>query len=148
MGGMGRAASATDVRFRQTHVPASLLLPMGRNGPAFLAFSNFKAYTEWNQSLVYATTAAYYADAARRRAGLSIRAGAKCPPTACRKRAACRSFWRGRATRSARSMALSAAQTRDAIRQAQIKFGLPADGYPSDELFAAPAQRLISSSVS
>ena len=40
---------------------ASLLLPMGRNGPAFLAYPNFRVYLEWNQSLVYSTTAAYYA---------------------------------------------------------------------------------------
>src|SRR3954466_3226032 len=29
-------------------LPASLLLPMGRTGPAFLAYPNFAAYTEWN----------------------------------------------------------------------------------------------------
>src|SRR5580700_6987652 len=40
---------------------ASLLLPMGRFGPAFLAFDNFQAYLKWNSSLVYSTTAAYYA---------------------------------------------------------------------------------------
>ena len=40
---------------------ASLLLPMGRHGPAFLAYPNFDVYTQWNQSLVYASTAAYYA---------------------------------------------------------------------------------------
>ena len=33
---------------------------MGRNGPAFLAYPNFKAYTEWNAAMVYATTAAYF----------------------------------------------------------------------------------------
>jgi lytic murein transglycosylase len=42
-------------------LPASLILPMGRNGPAFLAYPNFKAYTEWNAAIVYATTAAYFA---------------------------------------------------------------------------------------
>src|SRR5882672_7804442 len=42
-------------------VPASLLLPMGRYGPAFLAYDNFQAYLKWNASLVYSTTAAYYA---------------------------------------------------------------------------------------
>ena len=41
--------------------PASLLLLMGRNGPAFLAYPNFRIFTEWNQSLNYATTAAYLA---------------------------------------------------------------------------------------
>ena len=42
------------------NLPASLVLPMGRNGPAFLAYPNFKAYTEWNAAIVYATTAAYF----------------------------------------------------------------------------------------
>ncbi len=41
--------------------PASLLLPMGRNGPAFLAYANFQPFLQWNQSLVYVTTAAYLA---------------------------------------------------------------------------------------
>ncbi|HQF31705.1 MAG TPA: lytic murein transglycosylase [Hyphomicrobiales bacterium] len=40
---------------------ASLLLPMGKDGPAFLAYPNFRVYFEWNQSLVYSTTAAYLA---------------------------------------------------------------------------------------
>src|SRR4029079_11440999 len=42
-------------------MPASLLLPMGRFGPAFLAYANFAAYTEWNNSLIYSTTAGYLA---------------------------------------------------------------------------------------
>ena len=58
-------------------MPASLLLPMGRTGPAFLAYANFAAYTEWNNSLIYSTTAGYLAsriagaaaDAAASRAG-------------------------------------------------------------------------------
>ena len=43
------------------NLPASLLLPMGRTGPAFLAYPNFAAYTEWNNSLIYSTTAGYLA---------------------------------------------------------------------------------------
>ena len=38
-----------------------MLLPMGRTGPAFLAYANFAAYTEWNNSLIYSTTAGYLA---------------------------------------------------------------------------------------
>ena len=41
---------------------ASLLLLMGRNGPAFLAYPNFDVYLLWNQSLNYATTAAFLAN--------------------------------------------------------------------------------------
>ena len=40
---------------------ASVILPMGRNGPAFLAYPNFDVYFEWNKSFVYVTTAAYFA---------------------------------------------------------------------------------------
>ena len=43
------------------NMPASLLLPMGRMGPAFLAYANFGVYTEWNNSLIYSTTAGYLA---------------------------------------------------------------------------------------
>ena len=34
---------------------------MGRFGPAFLAYDNFQVYLQWNQSLIYSLTAAYYA---------------------------------------------------------------------------------------
>jgi len=40
---------------------AAVLLPQGRNGPAFLAYPNFSVYFEWNQSFVYVATAAYFA---------------------------------------------------------------------------------------
>lgn len=40
---------------------ASVVLPMGRNGPAFLAYPNYNIYLEWNQSFVYTLTAAYLA---------------------------------------------------------------------------------------
>ena len=39
-------------------MPVSLVLPMGRFGPAFLAYNNFQVYLKWNQSLMYALTAA------------------------------------------------------------------------------------------
>ncbi|QFT32626.1 lytic murein transglycosylase [Roseibium porphyridii] len=43
------------------NLPASLLLPQGRKGPAFLAYPNYNIYLEWNQSFIYTTTAAYFA---------------------------------------------------------------------------------------
>src|SRR5262249_54803736 len=42
-------------------MPASVVLPVGRFGPAFLAYDNFQAYLRWNQSLNYSLTASYYA---------------------------------------------------------------------------------------
>ena len=40
---------------------ASILLPQGHKGPAFVAYPNFRVYFEWNQSFVYVLTAAYFA---------------------------------------------------------------------------------------
>jgi membrane-bound lytic murein transglycosylase B len=85
-------------------MPASLLLPMGRTGPAFLAYPNFAAYTEWNNSLIYSTTAGYLAT---RIAGAPPmrqppRRSRNCRSTSSRS---CSSFWCARASMSARSTA-------------------------------------------
>jgi lytic murein transglycosylase len=115
-------------------VPASLLLPMGRHGPAFLAFSNFKVYTEWNQSLVYATTAAYYAT---RLAGAPAynKGKADIPAYGLQETRNLQELLMRHGYDVGKLDGIIGAATRDAIRQAQIKFGLPADSYPSDELF-------------
>jgi lytic murein transglycosylase len=42
------------------NLPASLILPQGHKGPAFLAYPNFNVYFEWNQSFTYVLTAAYF----------------------------------------------------------------------------------------
>lgn len=45
----------------QADLPASLILPQGHKGPAFLAYPNFNVFFEWNQSFTYVLTAAYFA---------------------------------------------------------------------------------------
>jgi len=112
---------------------ASLLLPMGRFGPAFLAFDNFQAYLKWNSSLVYSTTAAYYAT---RLAGApAMQRGSGTPPPFSVEQ-----------TRELQQYLIRAGHdvggadgklgtsTRQAVRAMQIKFGLPADSYPTVEL--------------
>ena len=42
-------------------VMASVLLPQGHKGPAFLVYPNFRVFIEWNESLIYITTAGYFA---------------------------------------------------------------------------------------
>ncbi len=60
---MGRLGGETgrNGALRKDQFPAALLLPMGRLGPAFLAYHNFDVYLNWNNSLVYSLTAAYFA---------------------------------------------------------------------------------------
>jgi lytic murein transglycosylase len=116
-------------------VQASLLLPMGRNGPAFLAYDNFKVYTEWNQSLVYAITASYFATRLN---------GA---PALHKGRAEVQTFNAQEVFELQRLLTKHGwtvgeidgkmgLQTRQAVKQAQLKYELPADSYPTAELVA------------
>ncbi|MCB1358303.1 MAG: lytic murein transglycosylase [Maritimibacter sp.] len=41
---------------------ASIIVPNGHGGPAFIAYPNFDIYFEWNQSFTYVLTAAYFAN--------------------------------------------------------------------------------------
>lgn len=44
------------------NMPASLLLPMGKNGPAFLTYPNFRRVMQWNKSELYALSVCFLAD--------------------------------------------------------------------------------------
>ena len=117
------------------NVQVGLHLPMGRNGPAFLTYPNFDIYLEWNKSLVYCTTAAYYAT---RLAGAPALARGNAPVETLslaetkelQQLLARRGFDVGKID------GVVGAATRDAIRTMQTKYGLPADGYPNAELLA------------
>jgi len=116
-------------------VPTALLLPMGRLGPAFLAYANFKVFLAWNASSVYSTTAAYFA---------TRLAGA--PPVSRGKgQIAALSFTQIKELQRRLMQAgydtggtdgIIGEQTRDAVRQVQLRLGLPADAYPTQELLA------------
>jgi lytic murein transglycosylase len=117
------------------NLPASLLLPMGRNGPAFLAYQNFDVYLEWNSSLVYSTTAAYFATrlAGAPRVGrgrgavdnLSV-AEVKQLQTALSKRG----YDVGKID------GIIGEQTRQAVKDVQLKLGMAADSYPTPQLLS------------
>lgn len=117
------------------NLPAGLVLPMGRNGPAFLAYPNFDIYLEWNKSLVYTTTAAYYAT---RLAGGPVLNKGNGPVEALglaetkliQQLLAKRGFDVGKID------GVMGAASRDAVRSMQVKYGMPADGYPTAELLS------------
>jgi hypothetical protein len=116
-------------------LPASLLLPMGRTGPAFLAYPNFAAYTEWNNSLIYSTTAGYLAT---RIAG-SPPMRHPAAPVAQLPFAELREMQQllVRAGFNVGKVdGIMGQQSRTAVKAMQIKYGLPADSWPSAELLA------------
>ncbi len=45
-----------------SNMRASLILPMGYNGPAFLVYRNFRAILRWNRSILYALSVGHLSD--------------------------------------------------------------------------------------
>jgi lytic murein transglycosylase len=116
------------------NMPASLLLPMGRSGPAFLAYPNFTTvYLDWNNSLVYSTTAGYYAT---RLAGAPPLAKGNPEPFTAAETKQLQALLARQGFDVGKIDGVLGAGTREAIRAMQIKYGLPADSYPSHELLS------------
>lgn len=116
---------------------ASLLLPMGRNGPALLAYPNFRIYTSWNQSLTYATTAAHLA---MRMAGAPYLGRGNGQPVASLSYDQTKEL---QVLLTKRGFDVGAADgklgagTRKAVKDVQKKLGFPADSYPTPELLSS-----------
>jgi membrane-bound lytic murein transglycosylase B len=126
------------------NLPASLLLPMGRTGPAFLAYPNFAAYTEWNNSLIYSTTAGYLATRIAGAAPMRQPAApvAQLPFNELRE---LQQLLARAGFNVGKVDGIMGQQSRTAVKAMQIKYGLPADSWPTAELLArmrgvAPAQ--------
>jgi lytic murein transglycosylase len=115
---------------------ASLLLPMGRNGPAFLAYPNFDIYTEWNNSLSYATTAAYLATRIDGAPAMSRGRGNTNGLDANGTREL-QQLLSNRGYDVGKIDGLAGAKTRAAVKDMQIKLGMPADSYATPELLNA-----------
>jgi lytic murein transglycosylase len=116
------------------NLPASLLLPMGRLGPAFLAYQNFQVYLQWNNSLVYSTTAAYLAT---RIAGApALRHGSPPPALSFEDMKALQNMLVRAGFDVGKIDGFAGLKTRQAVKAMQMKYGLPADSYPTAELLA------------
>src|SRR5665213_211378 len=114
---------------------ASMILPMGRHGPAFLAYPNFKAFLGWNSAYVYSTTVAYFATRldgvpALNRAGATNVVALSSEQMSNLQRLLIKQGYEGVGEVDGKF----GAGTRAATKKAQIKFGLPADSYPTAEL--------------
>ncbi len=122
----GRALKADGLK-------ASLILPMGKDGPAFLAFSNFtKVYLEWNHSLTYSLTAAYFATRLAGARKVSPGRGAKGLPYAQIKQV--QRLLQKRGFDVGKIDGILGAKSRHAVKTMQKKYGLPIDAYPTRAL--------------
>ena len=117
------------------NLPASLILPQGRKGPAFIAYPNFKVYFEWNQSFIYVTTAAYFAT---RLEGAQIYdAGNPSPALSGEQIQALQRKLEARGYDVGGIDGILGARTRAAVQAEQLRLGLPADAWPTSELLNA-----------
>ena len=113
-------------------LPASILLPQGRNGPAFLAYPNFSVYFEWNKSFVYVTTAAYFAT--RLEGAPVFDAGNPSPALSEGQMKALQQKLQARGHDVGGIDGILGAMTRTAVQKEQMRLGLPADAWPTAEL--------------
>ena len=126
-----RDGSALDER----GLKAGLILPMGHKGPAFLAYDNFDVYLQWNQSATYALTAAYLAT---RLAGAPAFEQRNPEPglsgdemKLLQEKLQAKGYDVGKVD------GILGTNTREAVRQEQIRLGLVVDGWPTQQLLAS-----------
>ena len=105
-----------------------------RDGPAFLAYPNFRVYLEWNQSFIYTTSAAYFAT---RLAG-APRYNAGNPGDGLSDAAMkdLQTRLRNRGYDVGKIDGILGSGTRHAVQEVQKKLGMPADGWPTEDLLA------------
>jgi lytic murein transglycosylase len=116
-------------------LPASLILPMGRKGPAFLAYPNFKAFLGWNSAMVYSTTVAYFATRLAGAPNVDHSGAAAVAPLSTEQIMELQRLLTKQGYEGVGEVDGKVGNgTRGATRKAQIKVGLPADSYPTAEL--------------
>ena len=127
-----RGVRARNGSLGPSNLEASVLLPMGRDGPALLAYPNFGVYFEWNKSFVYVTTAAYFAT--RLEGAPVYDAGSPTPALSGEEMMVLQQKLTARGYDVGGIDGILGAKTREAVQTEQIRLGLPADAWPTREL--------------
>ena len=118
----------------KSNFKASLIVPMGHKGPAFLVYRNFDAIMGWNRSILYALSVAHLSD--RLKGGAKLSAKTINEPLLSKEdimQIQNTLNLLGYDTGTPDGMAGS--KTRKATRSFQSDIGLTADGYVGYELF-------------
>jgi lytic murein transglycosylase len=118
------------------NMPTSVVLPLGRFGPSFLAYDNFQAYLKWNQSLNYSLTAGYYATRLDGAPAMN-KGGPNIPKITFEETRELQELLQKRGYDVGRIDGVLGLKSRVAIREMQVKLNMPADGWPTAELLGA-----------
>ncbi len=123
-------------RLPSQDLPASLILPMGRHGPAFLAYPNFKVFLGWNSSFVYSTTVAYLATRLAGAPVVSHAAAKTVKALSTEQLKELQTLLNRDGFNAGKVDGKLGNGTREAVKKAQLKIGMPADSWPTTELLA------------
>ena len=113
---------------------STLLLPQGKDGPAFLAFKNFEIYLKWNDSFIYTVTAAHLA----KRLGGAKKYKHNNPSDILdiESMIKLQNVLKSRGYDVGKVDGILGAKTRQAVRLVQLEFGLSADSWPTKDLLS------------
>ncbi|WP_117192483.1 lytic murein transglycosylase [Rhizobium terrae] len=117
------------------NLPAALILPQGRKGPAFLTYPNFGVYLEWNQSFIYTTSAAYFAT--RLSGAPTYQKGTPDQGLDDGGMKALQTKLEALGHDIGKVDGILGSGTRTAVQKEQARLGLPADGWPTQALLSA-----------
>jgi membrane-bound lytic murein transglycosylase B len=118
----------------RVNIKASVVLPAGHAGPAFLVYNNFRTTLQWNRSDLYAIAVGHLAD---RIAGKEALATAR---PVSEQRLSRNQVEKIQELLTAQGFdpgpidGVVGSQTRQAIKEFQRMAKLPADGHPTPEL--------------
>jgi lytic murein transglycosylase len=118
------------------NLQASLILPMGRQGPAFLAYPNFKVFIDWNSAYVYSTTVAYFATRLGGAPPVSEEGAKHVVALSTEQMIELQRLLNVQGYDVGEADGKLGAGTRKAVKKAQLKFKLPADSWPTSELLS------------
>lgn len=113
---------------------ASLILPQGHKGPAFIAYPNFNVYFDWNQSFTYVLTAAYFATRINGAPAFDPRSPDQ--GLSGDEMRALQTKLRARGHDVGKIDGILGAGTRAAVQKEQKRLGLPADAWPTAALLS------------
>ncbi len=133
---IGWGVKAAHGSLRSDSMPASLILPMGRLGPAFLAYPNFKVFIEWNSSYVYAITVAYFATRLGGAPPVNDEGATRVHPLTTEQMMELQRLLKAQGNDVGDVDGKLGSGTRKAVKKAQLKYKLPADSWPTVELLA------------
>ncbi|NIA67746.1 lytic murein transglycosylase [Pelagibius litoralis] len=119
-------------RLPTADLEASIILPSGHRGPAFLAYKNYRTILIWNRSILYALAVGHLAD--RIAGGAALASLPDEQPISLQAIEEMQALLNAKGFDAGEPDGLVGRQTRAALSAYQRSIGEPADGYPTLEL--------------